>query len=328
MYPKLKILSSPQVISLYKHRWHANTWAQSFELEVLDRSKFYDKKNCVIWLDQYEDNAWAERFRQAGYKIVCDKLFDSDINDPSTVANATLTLRAKNYMWINEYNMYSHLGYKDNTQPPDPLYFMLMLMNLRRAHRHQVLLSMQEFLPSSLYSYVSQGITLPDDEITTNGHVQYDRFFQPRWYSQTAFSMVIETSVDDNLFISEKSFKPLAHRHAFMIYGTPGNLQHLKSLGFQTFDHLIDESYDHEHNTPSNTPNAYGEYLTSMNRLDKIVQNLAGLYKLFQQDKFLFADAESMRRIQHNHELFYNQSLVQQMWQKEIVDVVEEFVND
>ena len=43
---------------------------------------------------------------------------------------------------------------------------------------------------------------------------------------------------------TEKSFKPIAYYHPYMIAGQKGCLQYLRNLGFETFDNMFDESYD------------------------------------------------------------------------------------
>jgi hypothetical protein len=322
-----KILVSANALEFFEQKFFGTLWTTHFDFEVIDVSKTYDIKQCTIWIDQYDQGQWIQPYQEAGYKIIRDHLWDSNIHDPVEITDNVLKLSAKNWIWISEYCMYNHFGYQHQIQPADTNYFMLMLMNLRRAHRSQALISMEKFLSSSLYSYVSQGIMLHDDFVKNDNLGIDDRFFNPRWYSQTCFSMVLETSVQDQLFISEKSFKPLAHRHPFLIYGTPGTLAHLRSLGFMTFDHVIDETYDLEPNEIACGPNIHGDYMTSINRLNQLIQLLDTLYQEFSSGQKLFADAESQRRLDHNHQLFYNSSLINQMWQQEIVDVIKEFAN-
>jgi hypothetical protein len=327
MPAKIKILTNVDKFNFLRRRW-MKKFQESFDLEVYDHNKTYDKRNCVIWIDQYDSAEWAQPGHDAGFKTIYEHLWDSNIDDVSEQREHVLKLRSKNWIWMHEQWLYTDGGNQHKIQSPDPKYFMLLLMNLRRAHRHQVLDTMHKFLPDSLYSYVSQGIKLPDDMIDDTGRLFNDRFFNPSWYSQTAFSMVIETRVSDRLFISEKSFKPLAHKHPFLIYGTPGTLQHLRSLGFQTFDHIVDESYDFQPNTPFYILNRHGDHMTSLDRLNKIVEILEVLHEQFNKDKFLFSDAESQRRLDHNYHLFYNQSHIDKLWHKEIVEVVEEFVHE
>jgi Txe/YoeB family toxin of Txe-Axe toxin-antitoxin module len=325
---RLKILVTDNALGFFEQKFFGTLWTSEFDFELLDPNKTYDIKQCVIWIDQYEQDNWIQPYQDAGYKIIYNYLWDSNVNDPAEVTNNVLKLRARNWIWMIQHFMFTNFGYEYTVQPSNIKYFMLMLMNLRRAHRNQALASMQKFLPASLYSYVGRGIRLDDDDSNPIGSGKLnDQFFNPRWYSQTAFSMVIETSVDSLLFISEKSFKPLAHRHPFVIYGCPETLVYLKNLGFQTFDHIIDESYDLEPNLSWSAPNSDGDYTFSTNRLNKIYQILDNLYKEFEKDPRLFADPESLRRIEHNYRLFYNVSLVEQMWIKEIITPIKEFAS-
>ena len=69
-------------------------------------------------------------------------------------------------------------------------------------------------------------------------------------YRNTYFSVVSETNYYEYLgvgrFLSEKVFKPIAQQHPFIILGRPGSLEALRSIGYKTFNGLIDESYDQE----------------------------------------------------------------------------------
>ena len=73
-----------------------------------------------------------------------------------------------------------------------------------------------------------------------------------RWtYEDTWFSVVTETLYrPDSTFLTEKSFKPIANLHPFLILGYPGLLKSLKQLGYQTFSDWFDESYDNEYSNP------------------------------------------------------------------------------
>lgn len=60
-------------------------------------------------------------------------------------------------------------------------------------------------------------------------------------------SIISEASCSDhehNCFISEKTFKPIACQHPFIILGSKGVLKNLQSLGYKTFSPYINESYD------------------------------------------------------------------------------------
>lgn len=56
--------------------------------------------------------------------------------------------------------------------------------------------------------------------------------------------LVPETTVVDRIFITEKTWKPIASGQLFLIFGNPGTIAHLRNLGVDTFDDIIDHSYD------------------------------------------------------------------------------------
>ena len=64
-------------------------------------------------------------------------------------------------------------------------------------------------------------------------------------YQTSWFSVVTETEMrarPDR--VTEKSFKPLLNFHPMVTLGNPGSLAFLRSLGFETFPELVDETYD------------------------------------------------------------------------------------
>lgn len=71
-------------------------------------------------------------------------------------------------------------------------------------------------------------------------------------YNETAYSIVVETHTDTDdwnewiktYFVTEKTCKPILAKRLFLIYGPPGYLNYLQTLGFRTFGNIIDESYD------------------------------------------------------------------------------------
>ena len=67
-------------------------------------------------------------------------------------------------------------------------------------------------------------------------------------YEDSYCNLVLETFFDadgsNGTFISEKTFKPIRHAQPFVVFGTPGTLSTLRSLGYRCFDHVLDNSYD------------------------------------------------------------------------------------
>jgi hypothetical protein len=85
------------------------------------------------------------------------------------------------------------------------------------------------------------------DTLSESDHNNHGRLV-PEHYSQSYCSIILETHIDADQsggsFLTEKTFKAIKHGHPFVIVGTPGSLAQLKSLGYRTFDHAIDPSYD------------------------------------------------------------------------------------
>lgn len=86
------------------------------------------------------------------------------------------------------------------------------------------------------------------DDLDNNTRNLY-RTFVPNLFEKSYWNIVIEThiNVEDHpgVFVTEKTWKPIAHHQPFVIHGCAYSLQHLRDLGYQTFGQYIDESYDH-----------------------------------------------------------------------------------
>ena len=68
-------------------------------------------------------------------------------------------------------------------------------------------------------------------------------------YSDSYINLVTETTVIDKVFVTEKTWKPVASGQLFLILGNPGTLDYLRSQGIDTFDDIIDHKYyDNEQN--------------------------------------------------------------------------------
>jgi hypothetical protein len=130
----------------------------------------------------------------------------------------------------------------------------------------------------------------------------------------------VETYIDDqsrsgyslthnnNWFLCEKSYKPIAAQHPFVMASTAGNLAYLRSQGFETFPELFDESYDD-----------IADWQVRMNRIVEIIRDfdLASLNQTRVQEK-----------IKHNHARFFDTALTDRLCAATIIDPVLEFVHD
>jgi len=77
--------------------------------------------------------------------------------------------------------------------------------------------------------------------------VEY-RDISPDVFSDAYLSIVTETFFTGPLYFSEKIFHSMLYDHIFVYLGPPYSLAYLRSLGFKTWAHIIDESYDNIEN--------------------------------------------------------------------------------
>jgi len=71
-----------------------------------------------------------------------------------------------------------------------------------------------------------------------------------KYFTDSYCHIVLETHFDADqsggAFLTEKTFKPIKHAQMFFIAGAAGSLQQLRDMGYRTFDHVLDNSYDLE----------------------------------------------------------------------------------
>lgn len=70
----------------------------------------------------------------------------------------------------------------------------------------------------------------------------YDHITHPA-FNNSYINFVTETTVSQGLFITEKTWKPIASEQLFLIYGNVGTIKHLRDIGVDTFDDIIDHNY-------------------------------------------------------------------------------------
>jgi hypothetical protein len=79
----------------------------------------------------------------------------------------------------------------------------------------------------------------------SQAHSHYSADFDIEDYESTNIEVVLETLFDDSrLHLTEKSLRPIAVGQPFILAGTAGSLEYLRSYGFKTFSSVWDESYD------------------------------------------------------------------------------------
>ena len=292
--------------------WFMPQWTQSFDCEIYQPGQHYHDMIALVD-DRYEKKIY-DQLKQMNLRIVRPYLMDTFVHDSSQMVSGELVLRAQESVWIMESLQFAHLGYNTRRPHTRPDKFFLLLINRLRDHRQKLLQAVDQYLPDSLYTCVNQGIMLPDDVYEPGrdpATTANDRYYVPWWYGQTAFSLVAETMVDTQLFVSEKSFKPLAHGHPFLIFGTAGTLAYLRSLGFETFGHRVDESYD--------------KIINPDKKSEMILATLEDLHKEFTTTGGVFQDVHSQGILAHNQALFFDADKIGQLFRQQIVQPIMEF---
>ena len=89
---------------------------------------------------------------------------------------------------------------------------------------------------------VQLGSIDPDAVVNSNSSAEYNC----EDFTKTNCSVVLETVYDNRIHLTEKTLRPIACGHPFMILNGAGTLKYLRSYGFETFSPFIDESYDTE----------------------------------------------------------------------------------
>ena len=84
---------------------------------------------------------------------------------------------------------------------------------------------------------------------TLNDHLEH---------ASTFFSIITETGFYNrynkdfcfahNIYLTEKTYKAIKHKHPFILVGAPNSLLYLRQAGFKTFNPFINETYDVETN--------------------------------------------------------------------------------
>jgi len=78
-----------------------------------------------------------------------------------------------------------------------------------------------------------------------NTQIRCSDLIDPEIYNQTWYTAMIETTIhNDFAMFSEKEAKPMVAKRPFVMFGACRQLEAFKSLGFKTFNSVIDESYD------------------------------------------------------------------------------------
>jgi len=292
------ITTSKPTVVFEQHLTLTSNWLQEIvapyiTLELHDQKKHYPRQSTVFYAPYHaKPTVVQQNFIDNGYRIVYDNLTEA-------VINQSIKYVIQNANWFRYNESLRGIYHKLNTYQPNRNYrhLALMPMRMQKPDRDQIVQKLQPWLDDFVWSYVDQGRQLPNDGDMADWATQ--RHFNPEWYNDTCFSFVSESIVSSRImFITEKTYKPIAFYHPFLILGPVGILKALKDQGFETFENLFDESYDLEPNW--------------VKRLDCLVHNVMHFVKQPY-------DAITQEKIAHNHAHFFNGQLVAKQIVQEII---------
>lgn len=273
--PKLVIMSS----QANNHRWLSKTWFQNYPVEYYDPEKRYSA-NTVFLHDMYGgfQDLIPDQLAQ-GHKIVYNALNEHYLQDnkqllfnvfcayPGQVLILISGTKAQSipglkisaspyWYWVMDQVEFIEFGYHRYTPEPNLTHKFFMQLNLKRFCRDQLYSQLEPVLAQGLHSYRERGIFLPGDK-AMGLDTWHQRYMNWDWINACSITLAAETFLEDgayrggfslteqdNKFLSEKTYKPLAYGHAFLLASTQGNLAHVREQGFETFGELWDESYD------------------------------------------------------------------------------------
>ena len=276
--------------------WQPNTMYSRDHVLVVDSFK----------LHRVDPNYWYVSYLRDGYKVLVDNMWEIpnfiDTYFPSDDLGYHV-MQNTNWFWYNESMMYSELGLDQYW--PNKTYDCLALMPMRvaRGHRRDLVIELSSVLDNLIWSLNSHGRQLPDD--LPQDHPDYQRHFNPAWYDRTHFSIVAESQTDNpEMFITEKTFKPMAFYHPYVVMAQAGVLNYLRTQGFETFNNLFDETYD-----------TITDYYPRLLAVTDAVKRYACVPY----------DAITHQKLAHNHNRFFDQKLVQDRFVKEIINPIMEY---
>ena len=330
----------------FSRRSHLTDVLSDLALEEYDPTTTYNKNECIFVVTYRSE--WSDllifKYLDQGFKLIIATVGHSRPNfflskDFSPYLDNILVivgcknsfnygwkniLDVPNWFWYNESLLYNLVQYQSYVPTRNNSKLFLMLLNRVNWFRDQIYIKFEKLLNNAVYSYIGK-LNNPLELPVTNTSIPWIHQYNPSWYNNTYFSLVSETAVNSHyvlsnemsgvvcydvpceLIVSEKTFKPIAFQHPFIIVGMKGTLQHLRSVGFETYSHIFDENYDQ---------------LTSFtDRLNAIYTNIIN----FNIDAYHAPMTEQI--IKHNFNRFYDNKIVREGIDKELIQPIKEWIN-
>ena len=320
---------------------HTRYMLQGYPFEIFDPDLTYRDSTVFLYNMYGPYQEYIKKHLDQGHRVIYDAKNEHYVNpskrwvldefvahpdqgmflisgyEPQTIPGVAIVATPYWY-WIIEQIHFSEFKYDQHRWNPTYEFDFFMQLSLARADRDVLYNMIAPILHRGLYSYRSRGIFLPDD-VDTSKVPNWQRYTNFDWINRCNLTLIVESNLDDELitgfsitkndqwFLCEKTYKPIAYGHPFLQAGTCGNLDHVRQLGFETFPELWDESY-------SDLPH----YTDRIRAIIDIIQtfNHAALLKSTVQEK-----------IRHNQERFFDTNLTAKFLTETITDPILEFAN-
>jgi hypothetical protein len=297
------VVENLDLLCLKQGKWLDIGQKKSFLTNQIDMGRkivFWTKENAEFFLPGEFDHKFV------GFENLLGKHYDSNhwcVTTPSVMLKPYKNHFTNYDNWAENFWLEEHQVDHPNSKP----FSLLFLTGSDQTHRCLMLNSLNaELLENSLWSFNKlQSDSLgPRCVKTIPAEYEWpeyaDKQFagksmlskKPYWpqYRDTVLSLVTETLVSDQLiYTSEKTFKPILSKHVFVILGSVGILENLKSIGFKTFDKIFDESYDR-----------IEDLKEKIDAISKLVSQIANM-----DSKKLYDQTKSIR--DHNYNLIKDQ---------------------
>jgi hypothetical protein len=295
------------------------------DLEPYQENKHYSPDTVFLIFATAYDQAMAKRFENK--KVIIDLCVEGlfgkwgelyKIKSPnhcifygSVIENPPDdVVSVANFFWYNEALGNITRGY-NTSYAPDKNFSKKFLMPIgaKRPWRDHVVDRLDPYLEDAYWSYVRRGVSLPGEAPVAKRYDQ--RYFNPMWYNDTCFGVVVESYNGQRLtanvpvFVTEKTFKPISGLQPFMVVGGAGILAYLKSQGFETYDNIFDETYDVETDFDK--------------KLDIVIGNIQRYVKGPYSTK-------TLKKIKHNFNLFYDIDRIHRGIVNDIIHPIVKFI--
>jgi hypothetical protein len=235
----------------------ANVSVAEFDLVLISDIEYFKHQDI---------ERWATENHITNYLLAVGGIRPTDQLNPTTTI----------YRHYNIERYISRNQYVDTSGVSKP-YLFDCLLGARRPHRDYVMLALTKtgLLDQSLVTYRTgfpgeivneysekyancfPGVELNWPYVSPNLHSEWEVGLSvtntnscelPEGiFRNTHYSIICETlGMGNDFFLSEKTVKAMFSKRVFVVFGPRHFLKHLHDLGFQTFNAILDESYDNE----------------------------------------------------------------------------------